>query len=73
MLHERPAPLALFAAATPGYALVNDIDHCDVTIARSMGFLTEAFARVVRAVSGGHRHGRGRRRARDRRVSRTRG
>jgi membrane-bound metal-dependent hydrolase YbcI (DUF457 family) len=57
VLHERPAPLALFAATTAGYALVNDIDHCDATIARSMGFLTEAFAQFVRAVSGGHRHG----------------
>lgn len=57
VLPERPAPLALFAATTAGYALVNDIDHCDATIARSMGFLTEAFAHVVRALSGGHRHG----------------
>jgi membrane-bound metal-dependent hydrolase YbcI (DUF457 family) len=57
VLHEAPAPLALFAGLTTAYALANDLDSCGSTEARSLGFVTEAFAWVVRLASGGHRHG----------------
>ena len=57
VLHEAPAPLALLAGLTAAYALASDLDSCGSTEARSLGFVTEGFARVVRAVSGGHRHG----------------
>jgi len=56
-LNLPPAPLALLAATTAGYALVPDLDHCGSTMAREGGFLTETFAWCVRAASGGHRHG----------------
>jgi membrane-bound metal-dependent hydrolase YbcI (DUF457 family) len=57
VLHEPAAPLALFAGLTTAYALANDLDSCGSTEARSLGFVTEGFAWLVRAVSGGHRHG----------------
>ena len=57
VLHEAPAPLALFAGLVTAYALANDLDSCGSTEARSLGFVTEAFAWAVRLVSGGHRHG----------------
>jgi membrane-bound metal-dependent hydrolase YbcI (DUF457 family) len=57
ILHEPPAPLALFAGLVTAYALANDLDSCGSTEARSLGFVTEAFAWIVRTISGGHRHG----------------
>lgn len=57
ILHEPAAPLALFAGLVTAFALAPDIDSCGSAEARSLGFVTEAFAWVVRAVSGGHRHG----------------
>jgi membrane-bound metal-dependent hydrolase YbcI (DUF457 family) len=57
ILHEPAAPLALFAGLVTAYALAPDIDSCGSTEARSLGFVTEAFAWIVRLVSGGHRHG----------------
>ena len=57
VLHEKPGPLLLLAGLTAAYALANDLDSCGSTEARSLGFVTEAFAWIVRAVSGGHRHG----------------
>jgi membrane-bound metal-dependent hydrolase YbcI (DUF457 family) len=56
-LHEPAAPLALFAGLVTAYALAPDIDSCGSTEARSLGFVTEAFAWIIRTVSGGHRHG----------------
>ena len=57
VLHEPAAPLALLAGLTAAYALAPDIDSCGSTEARSLGFVTEAFAWVIRTISGGHRHG----------------
>lgn len=57
VLHQSPAPLALFAGLVAAYALANDLDSCGSTEARSLGFVTEAFAWFVRKISGGHRHG----------------
>jgi len=57
VLHEAAAPLALLAGLTTAYALANDLDSCGSTEARSLGFVTEGFAWVVRTISGGHRHG----------------
>ncbi len=54
------APLPEAAALTvlcAGFATLPDLDQCGSTAARSLGFLSEAWAVVVRAVSGGHRHG----------------
>ncbi len=57
VLHEPAAPLALLAGLTTAYALASDLDSCGSTEARSLGFVTEGFAWIVRTVSGGHRHG----------------
>ena len=57
VMHQSPAPLALLAGLTAAYALAPDIDSCGSTEARSLGFVTEAFAWVIRTISGGHRHG----------------
>jgi hypothetical protein len=40
---------------TAGTGVLPDIDHPDSTIARSFGFVTEAFAGVVARLSGGSR------------------
>ncbi len=56
-LHEPAAPLGLFAGLVTAYALAPDMDACGSTEARSFGFVTAILARLVRAVSGGHRHG----------------
>lgn len=57
VLHEQPAPLALFAGLVTAYALAPDLDACHATEARSLGFVTEALAWIVEKISGGHRHG----------------
>jgi membrane-bound metal-dependent hydrolase YbcI (DUF457 family) len=57
ILHEPSAPLALLTGLTAAYALAPDIDSCGSTEARSLGFVTEAFAWIIRTISGGHRHG----------------
>jgi membrane-bound metal-dependent hydrolase YbcI (DUF457 family) len=57
ILHEPAGPLALLCGLTAAYALAPDIDQCGSTGARSLGFVTEALAWVVRKLSGGHRHG----------------
>jgi membrane-bound metal-dependent hydrolase YbcI (DUF457 family) len=56
-LHVTGAHLAVGVVIAAGAGVLPDIDHPDSTIARSFGFLTEAFAWVVRRISGGHRHG----------------
>ena len=57
MLHEAPAPLALLSGLTAAYALAPDLDSCGATEARSLGFVTAILSRLIRAISGGHRHG----------------
>jgi membrane-bound metal-dependent hydrolase YbcI (DUF457 family) len=52
-LAELPAGVVLGAGA----GVLPDIDHPDSTIAESFGFLTEAFAKFMNFISGGHRHG----------------
>ncbi len=47
----------MLCGLTAAYALAPDIDQCGSTSARSLGFVTEALAWVIRKVSGGHRHG----------------
>lgn len=44
-------------AVTAGAALWPDLDHPDATAARSLGPLSWAVAKVVQALSGGHRRG----------------
>jgi membrane-bound metal-dependent hydrolase YbcI (DUF457 family) len=56
-LHVTGAHLAAGVLLTAGAGVLPDIDHPDSTIARSFGFLTQAFAWVVARISGGHRHG----------------
>jgi len=57
VLHEQPGPLALLVGLTAAYALAPDLDSCGSTKARSLGFVTAILSRIIRAVSGGHRHG----------------
>src|SRR5690349_22514575 len=56
-MHVTAAHLAAGVVLGAGAGVLPDIDHPDSTIARSFGFLTEAFAWVVRRISGGHRRG----------------
>ena len=56
-LHVSGEHLAAGVLLTAGAGCLPDIDHPDSTIARSFGFLTEAFAWLVARLSGGHRHG----------------
>jgi membrane-bound metal-dependent hydrolase YbcI (DUF457 family) len=56
-LHVTGAHLAVGVAITAGAGVLPDIDHPDSTIARSFGFLTEAFSWLIDKISGGHRHG----------------
>ncbi len=56
-LHVTGSHLAAGVLLTGGAGVLPDIDHPDSTVARSFGFLTEAFAWVVARISGGHRHG----------------
>ncbi len=56
-LHVTGSHLAAGVVLTAGAGVLPDIDHPDSTIARSFGFLTEAFAWLVARISGGHRHG----------------
>jgi membrane-bound metal-dependent hydrolase YbcI (DUF457 family) len=55
-LHATLAGTADLAVLTAGFATVCDLDQCGSSAARSFGLITEAFAHVVRKVSGGHRH-----------------
>jgi len=56
LVHAPPAQTALLAGLTAGFAVLPDLDSCGSCAARSLGFLTVAFAHLVRLVSGGHRH-----------------
>lgn len=54
--HLTPGHLVLFVGLTSGAAVLPDLDHPNSTLARSFGFLSHGFARLVGKVSGGHRH-----------------
>jgi len=56
VLHEPAAPPALLCSLTAACALTPDLDSCGPAQSRSPGFVTGIFSRLVRAVSGGHRH-----------------
>jgi membrane-bound metal-dependent hydrolase YbcI (DUF457 family) len=53
MSEPRTVALAGFSA---GMALLPDLDKCGSSPARCLGFLSEAVAKVIAKVSGGHRH-----------------
>lgn len=56
--HSMPiATLFAFAGVTAGYGLLPDIDHPQATLARTLGPVTKAIAKVVHDLSGGHRKG----------------
>lgn len=44
------------AGFTAGMALLPDLDQCQASASRCLGFISGTVAHVVRAVSGGHRH-----------------
>jgi membrane-bound metal-dependent hydrolase YbcI (DUF457 family) len=50
-----PGTVAL-AGFTAGMALIPDLDQCQASASRCLGFISGTVAHVVRAVSGGHRH-----------------
>ena len=52
---SEPRTIAL-AGFTAGMALLPDLDKCGSSPARCLGFLSEAVAKVIAKVSGGHRH-----------------
>jgi membrane-bound metal-dependent hydrolase YbcI (DUF457 family) len=55
-LHFSDPRIAALAGFTAGMALLPDLDKCGSSPARSLGFLSELVARVIAAISGGHRH-----------------
>ena len=56
-LHLQPGGTAALAGLTAAWATVPDLDTAGSCAARSLGFLSEAFAAVVHFVARGHRHG----------------
>jgi hypothetical protein len=56
LLHFPDPRTAALAGFTAGMALLPDLDKCGSSPARSLGFLSEAVARVIATISGGHRH-----------------
>ena len=57
VLHASVPQTVALAVFTAGWATVPDLDTCQSCAARSLGFLSQAFAWVVGRISGGHRHG----------------
>jgi len=55
-IHPRWPAIAAGTLACAGAALLPDIDHPEATPAQTFGPVSEAVARVVHKVSGGHRH-----------------
>ena len=56
ILHKSlPADVAL-AGFTAGMALLPDLDSIGACASRSLGFISESVAWVIRLISGGHRH-----------------
>ena len=52
-----PVGLAVGVVAAAGAALLPDLDHPSSTVARALGPLSGALARMVAVISGGHRQG----------------
>lgn len=57
LLHMPVEGTGALAALTASWATVPDLDTCGSCAARSLGFLSEAFAWTVGKVARGHRHG----------------
>jgi membrane-bound metal-dependent hydrolase YbcI (DUF457 family) len=57
VLHLPLAGTATLAGLTAGMVLLNDLDSCGASAARSLGFISGAVSHLIRFVSGGHRHG----------------
>jgi membrane-bound metal-dependent hydrolase YbcI (DUF457 family) len=57
LLHVSGTHVVAGVALTTGAGVLPDLDEPGSTIARSFGFLTGAFARIVHVLSGGHRKG----------------
>lgn len=55
-IHPHWPAMAAGTLACAGAALLPDLDHPSATIANCFGAVSEAFARFVHHVSGGHRH-----------------
>jgi membrane-bound metal-dependent hydrolase YbcI (DUF457 family) len=55
-LHMSDPRIAALAGFTAGMALLPDLDKCGSSPARCLGFLSEAVAKVIAKISGGHRH-----------------
>jgi membrane-bound metal-dependent hydrolase YbcI (DUF457 family) len=56
VLHLPVPQTAALGGFTAGMALLPDLDKCGSSPARSLGFLSETVARIIGAISGGHRH-----------------
>lgn len=56
VLHLEPSTVALSVVTAAGAALLPDLDHRHATAARAFGPITWILARIVEAISGGHRH-----------------
>lgn len=54
--HLGPLPTAIGTVVAAGAGLLPDLDHPQATPARAFGPLSQAAARIVCRVSGGHRH-----------------
>jgi membrane-bound metal-dependent hydrolase YbcI (DUF457 family) len=56
LLHLNGPGTIAMAGFTAGMALLPDLDTCGSSPARCLGFLSEAVARAIAKLSGGHRH-----------------
>jgi len=56
ILHLPLTGTLTLSAFTAGWATWNDLDQTGSCAARSLGFASELVARVIRKLSGGHRH-----------------
>lgn len=57
VLHEPAGSLAILCGLTAAFALAPDIDQYSSADARSLGFVTEALAWVIRKLSGASARG----------------
>ncbi len=56
VLHEGLTADVALAGFTAGMALLPDLDSIGACASRSLGFISESVAWVIRLISGGHRH-----------------
>jgi membrane-bound metal-dependent hydrolase YbcI (DUF457 family) len=56
VLHLPPGGVGILAGLTGAMATLPDLDQCESSAARCLGFLSAGFAWVVEHISGGHRH-----------------